>query len=254
MSIRPSTKIGIYDILSRIILGSAVAVSLYAYQIIASEGGNNIILSDLPTDSAPLLLIYLIALFVAGEIINLARLKIHPVPAPFRDMISIQSNTHEASLITTKVRIKLNNFILLLPVPENVQKFFTFNERLPVHSQFQHGFWNDFKEMSKTDENLSVEDAWELFSIYIESESTEDINRIKMNLHFVTNLLTSIIFGLYMSAVGTVLSPDSWPLTFLYFLILTFILIFVVPLFYIVETIYVDKLLALYYFSRDISK
>lgn len=253
MSVKPSTNIGIYDILSRIIPGGTTVVSLYAYQIITTPGNDSNIIPDLPIDSPPYILIYLIILFVIGEIVNLARIKLYPVPAPFRDIIAIQSNTHEPSIITSKIRVKLNNAILLLPLPKRVREFLTFNERLPVRSQFQHGFWRDFIKMSETDDNLSVKDAWQLFSIYIESESTEDINRIKMNLHFVTNLLLSIIFGLYMSAIGTVFSPSAWPLAFLYFSSLTLILIPVIPLFYIVETMYVDKFLALYYFSRNMN-
>lgn len=253
MSVKPSTNIGIYDILSRIIPGGTTVASLYAYQIITTTGNDNNIIIDLPIDSPSNILIYLIMLFVIGEIVNLARIKLYPVPAPFRDIIAIQSNTHESSIITSKIRIKLNDIILLLPLPKRVREFLTFNERLPVRSQFQHGFWRDFTEMSETDNNLSVKDAWQLFSIYIESESTEDINRIKMNLHFITNLLLSIIFGLYTSAIGTVFSPSAWPLALLYFLSFTFILFLVIPLFYTVETIYVDKLLALYYFSRNIN-
>lgn len=254
MSVKPSTNIGIYDILSRIIPGGTTVVSLYAYQIITTEGSSNIIISDLPINSPYHILIYLIILFVIGEVVNLVRIKWHPVPSPFRDMIAIQSRIHEPSIITSKVRVKLNNFILLLPLPKRIRDFLTFNERLPVRSQFQHGFWKDFINMSETDDNLSIEDAWQLFSIYIESESTEDINRIKMNLHFITNLLISIIFGLYMSAIGIVFSPSGWPLALIYFLLLTCILVFVIPLFYIVETMYVDKLLSLYYFSRNIDQ
>lgn len=250
MSIKSSTNIGIYDVLSRIIPGGAMLFSLYVYNIVTSSYDGTIP-SFLSIDSTVGVFVFVIVLFVIGEIVNIIRIAIHPVPSPFRDMISIQSSRHEPSIITSKLRTKLNNFILFLPIPKYIKNRITFNEKHPVRSRFQHGFWIEFKKHFEIDEEVPMEDIWELFSIYIETESTEEISRVKTNLHFVTNLLISIAFGLYIVPLSIVFSPENWPLALLYFSLLTVLTIFVIPLFYIIEVVYMNKLLALYYFSRE---
>jgi hypothetical protein len=257
MSITSSARFGVYDLLTRIIPGGVLVTLVWIVNILESQPETATF--PLSFSSTTDIILTGVVFFVVGEIVNQMRISIHPVPFPFRRLIAKQSHNSNYLPLHTQAKNKISTaipFSITPYLPDRIHQHLFDNESTIVSTDFRHGFWNDLRNHFGVDERISsVSDIWGLFSVYMETRSTAEIQRMKTNLYFLANLFISLILGLYMAIVLTIQEPKMAPVAFGFAFLLTIAIVYAVaPLLSFVESKYVEKLLIAYYLEREVDQ
>lgn len=196
--------------------------------------------------------------FVLGELVNQLRLFFHPVPFPFMRLIAEQTGNDDYLPLHIQVQRSIAQkvpYSISHHIPEVARKILII-EHAKVSTDFQYGFWNEFQSHFGVDEKITgIEDIWGLFSIYMDQHTTSEVDRIKANLHFVTNLSIPSLLGLYFAIAFSFTKPSTGAVTItLGVLFVFFILYFVFPLLSFAESKYVEKMLITYYIDREVKE
>ena len=261
MSVRSSANFGVYDLLTRIIPGGFLVLTIWLIHLF-SANPENLVFPTLFTNTSGLILAGTL-FFVVGEIVNFLRSLVHPVPYPFMRLLYQETGgksklpPHNQFILSTHNRLKeLVPSIVISKSPRSVRRFVSPRVSYGVRTQFRYGFWTEFKDHFEVDDNLQqVTDIWGLFASFMEPYLTDDMRRQRTILHFLGNFVLSVCLCIYsVTSAYFIESGQMIVLAVLIIFISFLILYLVIPLFSLAESKYVNRLLISYYLSRTLDK
>lgn len=256
----PSSYFGIYDILTRIIPGFVMIVVFLSLIKIDPSSNISVSIESAVPNSGTDLILYATASFLVGEFTNMIRIKSHPVPYPFVRMIYTQ--THDESVLTgiDRLKIYLNRLVSrFIPsaiwglIPSRIKSFLpSVTIGSNVSTKIQHGFWKEFKYHFKVDDSFNnIEDIYQLLLSHMEPRMTTQLKRQQTMMHFSTNIFIVLILSVYFS-IWFYFGNTEMGIEFLIsvFFITIISLYVLLPVFTLLESKFIDKLLVEYYYSR----
>lgn len=252
---------GIYDILTRIVPGAVMLLVFLTLMAIDPAANFSISVNSVIPSSGTDLVMYAIASFLTGEVINIIRIKSHPVPYPFVRLVYEQTNDSEILTTIDKAKSYLNRSIARIfpqmiwdALPKRIKTFLpSVTIGSNVTTKTQHGFWREFKNHFGVNDRFDdIEDIYWLFLSHMEPRMTTQTKRQQTIMHFTTNLFIVLVVSVYFSIWFYFFSSEIG----VGFLVTTFIitvltLYLLLPIFAFLESKFVNKLLIEYYYSRN---
>lgn len=186
MSISQNPYFTLFDLLTRIIPGG-ILIATSAYISGFSP-------SDVPTSPGYIILL-LILFYVAGEAIEIVRVRINPVPNYFRRVL--YSETGNKMVLTKRDRIRVQYLNDNLKVPS-------------IFTRADQNAWDEFRRQFSVDNYFEdVEEIYNLLLVRFGPGFSRRTRRRQATYVFFKNTLYSSVFGIYMAVIQILLTKEN---------------------------------------------
>lgn len=221
---RVTTGFSIYDILTRIIPGFVLFLSLFP--ISATKTGS------LPEQAGFEILLIVVISFIFGEGLNLIRENFHPVPATFRRILYHETGNEDFLGILDKFRLKIN-----LDIPK----------RKSIYYATEREFYYELLDLFDLPRDYdNIRDLFTLLISHVDTELSSRTQRFQTTYIFLDNMGLAIVFLVLIISFRTLSNDLSIALAFVLSFVAVVILLFLYVLFDLygrLEYHYVDSLI-----------